>query len=390
MSLEEIPDDFEEEIGKFTLENFRIVSGSLIDTQNLGFPTLHEVLQSAFLSVSSGLLTIGAICSAVFITKGSYAFFDSHCHGHNGLSATEGASSVITFSSLDDLITYMYAFYDSMKLDTNLQFDFLPINVKKVYNKQSCKDKMESHMEAYFIDQGLRQANKTESEVRSISNDLSSISVANSKRALGAKKRSFEIALSISKPTKEDVDDTQLSKQKKENQGKLQEGILFLGPKKQCIRRNQSNLQEKTMSFKQKKENQSNQQEKTLPLKQKKETSKQSARRNPFLWPEKQCIRRNQSNLQEKTLSFKQQKEHQSNLQKGILFLWPKKVCIRRNQSNLQDKTLSLKQKKEHQSNLQEGILFLWPKKECIRRNQSNLQEKTMSLKQKKRIKAVF
>ena len=27
----------------------------------------------------------------------------------------------------------------------------------------------------------------------------------------------------------------------------MQEGILFLGPKKQCIRRNQSNLQDKTL-----------------------------------------------------------------------------------------------------------------------------------------------
>ena len=150
LSLEEIPDDFEVEIEKFTLEKIRIVSGSLI-----GFPTLHEVLQSAFLSVSSGLWTIGAICSAVFKTKGLYAFFDSHCHGHNGLSATDGASSLITFSSLDDQITYMYAFYYSMKPDTNLQFDFLPINVKKVYNKQSCKDKIESHMDAYFNDQRL-------------------------------------------------------------------------------------------------------------------------------------------------------------------------------------------------------------------------------------------
>ena len=78
LSLEEIPDDFEVELGTFTLEKFRIVSGPLIDTQDLGFPTLHEVLQSAFLSVSSGLLTIGAICSAVFKKKESYAFFDSH------------------------------------------------------------------------------------------------------------------------------------------------------------------------------------------------------------------------------------------------------------------------------------------------------------------------
>ena len=71
-------------------------------------------------------------------------------------------------------------------------------------------------MEAYFNEQRLRQANKTESGVRSISNDISSISIENLKRALGAKKRSFKIALSISKPTKENVDKTQLSKQRKE------------------------------------------------------------------------------------------------------------------------------------------------------------------------------
>ena len=195
LSLEEIPDDFEVEIGKFTLEEFRIVSGPLIDTQDLGFPTLHEVLQSAFLSVSSGLLTIGAICSAVFKKKGSYAFFDSHCHGHNGLSATDGASCLITFSSLDDLVTYMYAFYDSMKLDTSMQYDFLPINVtksepinvSKSEDKQSYKDEMASHLEAYFNDQTLRQAKKTQSNVRSISNVLSSISIEESKKVSGAK-----------------------------------------------------------------------------------------------------------------------------------------------------------------------------------------------------------
>ena len=184
LSLEEIPDDFEVEIGKFTLEKFRIESGPLIDTQDIGLPTRHEVLQSAFLSVSSGLLTVGAICSAVFKKKGAYAFFDSHCHGHNGLSATDGASSLITFSSLDDLVRYMYAFYDSMKLDTSMQYDFLPINVKKSQNKQSYKDEMASHMESYFNDQRLRQANKSQSEVRSISNDLSRIAIEKSKKAL--------------------------------------------------------------------------------------------------------------------------------------------------------------------------------------------------------------
>ena len=144
------------------------------------------------MSVSSGLLTVGAICSAVFKKKGAYAFFDSHCHGHNGLSATDGTSSLITFSSLDDLVRYMYAFYDSMKLDTSMQYDFLPINVKKSQNKQSYKDEMASHIEAYFNDQRLRQAYKSHTEVRSISIDLSSIAIDKSKKALWAKRKEFK------------------------------------------------------------------------------------------------------------------------------------------------------------------------------------------------------
>ena len=156
-------------------------------------PTLHEVLQSAFLSVSSGLLTIGAICSAVFKKNGLYAFFDSHSHGENGLSSSDGASSLITFSNLNDLVTYLYAFYDSMKLDTYLQFDFLPMNVRKCEDKQSHKDEMASHMEAYFNDQRLKQAMKTQSYVRSIPYDLSSVLIKDSKKSLGAKRKKLRI-----------------------------------------------------------------------------------------------------------------------------------------------------------------------------------------------------
>ena len=74
LSLDEIPYDFEVEIGKFTLEKLPIVCGPLIDTQNIGLPTLHDTLQLAFMSVSSGLITIGAICSAVFKKDGMYMF----------------------------------------------------------------------------------------------------------------------------------------------------------------------------------------------------------------------------------------------------------------------------------------------------------------------------
>ena len=152
-----------------------------VDTQDTpGLPTLHSVLQSAFLSASSCLLTIGAICSAEFRKNGSYTYFDSHSHGENGLSSSDGASCLITFSNLDGLVLYLYAFYDSMKLDTtdtNLQYDFLLFNVKKSEEEQSYKDRMESHMEAYLNDQKLGQANKTQKYMRIMSNKLSSISV---------------------------------------------------------------------------------------------------------------------------------------------------------------------------------------------------------------------
>ena len=182
LSLEEIPDYFEVRMGKFTCEKMPILSGPLIDTQNLGLPTLHDTLQSAFLSVSAGLLTIGAICSAVFRKNGMYVFFDSHSHGQNGLSSSDGSSCLITFSSINDLVTYMYAFYDSLNLDTSLQFDFLPIIVKKFENTESFKDQMDSNMEAYFHDQKMRQAYKAKRNIKNMSNNASKTTVEDSNK----------------------------------------------------------------------------------------------------------------------------------------------------------------------------------------------------------------
>ena len=67
LNLEEIPDDFNIEIGKFMTEKLPIKSGLLVDTEGLGSPTLREILQEAFLSVSSGLLTIDRYNIIVYI-----------------------------------------------------------------------------------------------------------------------------------------------------------------------------------------------------------------------------------------------------------------------------------------------------------------------------------
>ena len=293
LTLEEIPDGFKVEIGKFTSEKLPIVSGVLLDTQNLGLPTLHEVLQSVFLYTSSGLLTIGAICSAIFRKNGMYVFFDSHSHGENGLSSNDGTSCLITFTSINDLVTYMYAFYDSLNLDTNtnLQFDFLPIKVKKTEETQSCTDQMEHNMEAYFNDQRLRQAQKAQIK-QSI---MPSISMAESKKALGAKRKKNR------------------TEYYKTYRRKCRQNPAFKA-----------------------KERDSKQSVRTNPVFKAKETvyqleSKQSARKDPV---------------------FKTKEENQSNLLEAILFLRPRKLCISCNQSNQQEKTLCSKQKKENQSNL--------------------------------------
>ena len=278
LSLEEIPDEFEVEIGKFTLEKFQIQSGPLVDTQDLGLPTLHEVLQSAFLSVSSGLLTIGAICSAVFKKNGLYVFFDSHSHGENGLSSSDGASSLITFSNLNDLITYMYAFYDSLKLDTSLQYDFLPINVTKSEDKQSYKNEMASNLEAYF-DQKLRQAKKTRSNVRSISSVLSSISIEESKNASRAKTKKLrtEYYKIYKRQSRENL--AFKAKERESKQFARKDPVFKTKEResKQSARRNPVFKAKETVYQKESKESA----QKDTVFKTKERESKQSARRNP-------------------------------------------------------------------------------------------------------------
>ena len=287
MSLEEIPDEFEVEIGKFTIEKFEIKSGPLIDAQDLGLPTLHEVLQSAFLSVSYGLLTIGAICSAVFKKNGLYVFFDSHSHGENGLSSSDGTSSLITFSNLNDLVTYLYAFYDSMKLDTYLQFDFLPINVTKCEDKQSYKDEMASHMEAYFNDQRLRQAMKTQSNVRSIPNDLSSISIKDIKKSSGSKRKKLRIEYYKNYKRQSRQNPVFRAKetiyQRESKQSERRNPVFRL--KETVYQRESKQSARKNPAFKTK-ERDSKQSERRNPVFRAKETvyqreSKQSERRNP-------------------------------------------------------------------------------------------------------------
>ena len=61
---------------------------------------------------------------------------------------------------LEDLIAYLYAFYESMRIDMTTQFDLLPISIRKNEHVDSHKKQPENLLEAYFNDQTMRQQQK--------------------------------------------------------------------------------------------------------------------------------------------------------------------------------------------------------------------------------------
>ena len=87
-------------------------------------------------------------------------YFDSHSHGENGLASNDGTSILMLFSCLEDLIDYLYAFYESMRIDLTVQFDLLPISIRKKELSVIHKKQPETLLETYFHDQTLRQKQK--------------------------------------------------------------------------------------------------------------------------------------------------------------------------------------------------------------------------------------
>ena len=73
------------------------------------------------------------------------------------------------FSCLEDFISYLYALYDSMAIDMSLQFDLMPVTIKRDEQMYGRKNNSESLLEAYFKDKNLRQQGKAQSNENSTS-----------------------------------------------------------------------------------------------------------------------------------------------------------------------------------------------------------------------------
>ena len=100
-------------------------------------PTLHQALYIGLQKSNSILVMVGSVCSAIFKRDCKYYFFDSHSHDFNGLSAADGKSFLACFNCITDLVTYLYALYESMMLSFSSQFEVLPLHFKMLSNDDS-------------------------------------------------------------------------------------------------------------------------------------------------------------------------------------------------------------------------------------------------------------
>ena len=99
-------------------------------------PSLYQDLNSALQASSQVLLMIGAVCSTVFMKDEIYYFFDSHSHGKDGISGPDGSSVLLSFDYIEDLITYLYALYESISIELSFQFEILPIDFTIFHQKR--------------------------------------------------------------------------------------------------------------------------------------------------------------------------------------------------------------------------------------------------------------
>ena len=156
LSLDEIPDNADILSRTVIVKKLDIVSGPAIDMQgNSSLPTLHQALNRIFQNKHYVLVLIGAVCSAVFKKANKLWLFDSHSHGSNGLSTSDGNSILMSFINVDQLVTFMYTMYESMKLELSCQYEFLPLSFTEV-------DESDSLVE-YFKDQVKRSETRQKS-----------------------------------------------------------------------------------------------------------------------------------------------------------------------------------------------------------------------------------
>ena len=107
--FDELPSVLEYDNSLYVIAKHTTIFGlPIIESQNSEVLSLHEGLIFGLTVCDYILVMMGSICSCVARKDSKYIFFDSHSHGHDGLSSADGRACLIVFSSLDELVSYMY------------------------------------------------------------------------------------------------------------------------------------------------------------------------------------------------------------------------------------------------------------------------------------------
>ena len=120
LNFDDIPEDIQVKKQSYKLVKHEVIVGCVLGvTSTLQMTTLHQSLTDGFQKSSSLLIIIGAVVSCVEHRMGKFYFFNSHSHDDFGLVnlAIDGVSILIGYRNIDDLISYLYAFYQSMFID---------------------------------------------------------------------------------------------------------------------------------------------------------------------------------------------------------------------------------------------------------------------------------
>ncbi|CAG2256068.1 unnamed protein product [Mytilus edulis] len=156
LNFDEIPVKIEIPEGIFIINKQNILFGIALQYQELtGFLSLQEAIQNCIKQSNKFLIMIGAICSAVYYYNHTYYFFDTHSHSECALNNpldSSGKSILIGFADLHDLLSYLYAFYTSLQIDLDSQYEILPVCIS---SKDTDKD-VTKQIKNYFEDQKLR------------------------------------------------------------------------------------------------------------------------------------------------------------------------------------------------------------------------------------------
>ncbi|XP_062590040.1 uncharacterized protein LOC134251654 [Saccostrea cucullata] len=112
---------------------------------------LKEGIEQLFARYNQGLIIVGGICSAIYVDdKNCPVFFDSHSHGQDGLSRAEGKAVKITFSDQDQLVDYLFAFYQSCNISMISQFEIQPVSVTRKTSESNSRSERRSLIDKYF------------------------------------------------------------------------------------------------------------------------------------------------------------------------------------------------------------------------------------------------